>query len=219
MTLIDTDLVIMRSLNFVQDEVRKCVPAEPAQIPSVDEMFSIRNQVEEEFEGRVRDFDEIRRIAFKRILKRAGSEDLGLVSHLNEAYLQHRFQAMVAYGDVVPTLDCLAPHFKLGLLSNGNNYPSYYGLEDRFDFEVFAQDVRIEKPDPRIFQITARKAGCELDQLLHVGDSLETDVAGAQSVGAHGVWLNREGLTNDTGIKPDHEIATLADLPGLLGIG
>ena len=57
--------------------------------------------------------------------------------------------------------------FKLGLLSNGNNYPEYFGLADRFDFAVYAQDIGIEKPDPRTFQIAVEQAGCSLDQLLH----------------------------------------------------
>ncbi|MYD33353.1 MAG: HAD-IA family hydrolase [Acidimicrobiales bacterium] len=89
----------------------------------------------------------------------------------------------------------------------------------RFLLVVLAQDVRVAKPDRRIFQITAQRAGCPLAQLLHVGDSLEQDVAGACAAGAHTVWLNREGLSNDTGIKADYEISSLTDLPEILGVG
>lgn len=81
-----------------------------------------------------------------------------------------------------------------------------------------AEEVRVAKPDRRIFQITAQRAGCPLAQLLHVGDSLEQDVAGGNAAGAHTVWLNREGLTNDTGIKADYEISSLTDLPAILEI-
>ncbi len=66
------------------------------------------------------------------------------------------------------------------------------------------------------FLLIAQKACCPLAQLLHVGDSLEQDVEGA--AGAHTVWLNREGLTNDTGIKADYEISSLTDLPKILGV-
>ena len=65
---------------------------------------------------------------------------------------------------------------------------------------------------------TKRRESCEF-QLLHVGDSLEQDVAGASVAGAHTVWLNREGLTNDTGIKADYEISSLTDLPEILRVG
>ena len=91
------------------------------------------------------------------------------------------------YADVIPTFDVLAPQFKLGLLSNGNTYPERCGLEDRFAFVVFSQDVQFEKPDRRIFEITAERIDCELAQMLHVGDSLKNDVNGAQNVGAHAV--------------------------------
>lgn len=216
MTLIDTDGVIIRSMKSVRDELLNRLPSDGELRISVEEMFAIRNQVEDEVEDAVRDFDAIRLAAFERILRQAGITEPELAVQLNEKYLERRFDDMEPYEDAVPTLDALAPRFKLGLLSNGNNYPEYYGLEGRFDFAVFAQDVRIEKPDQRIFQIAAGRAGCVPDRLLHVGDSLVTDVAGAQAVGAQGVWLNREGRTNDTEIKPDCEIRSLTELRSIL---
>ena len=122
------------------------------------------------------------------------------------------------YPDVIPTFDVLAPHFKLGLLSNGNTYPERCGLEGYFDFVVFSQDVQVEKPDRRIFEITAQRAGCELAQMLHVGDSLENDVTGARNAGVYSVWLNREGVSNDTSIQPDYEVASLTEIPAILGL-
>ena len=152
------------------------------------------------------------------MLDHVGYTGPDLSTRLNEVYLEHRYNDIEPYEDVVPMLDALAPCFKLGLLSNGNNYPEYFGLAGRFDFAVYAQDIGIEKPDPRAFQIAVERAGCSLDQLLHVGDSLETDVEGAQSVGVRAVWLNRNGAFNDTGIEPDYQIATLTDLPALLSL-
>ena len=105
------------------------------------------------------------------------------------------------------------------MLSNGNTYPERCGLEDYFDFVVFAQDVKVEKPDPKIFEITAQQAGCEFSQLMHVGDSLENDVAGAQNVGAPAVWLNRDGVQNTTDFQPDYEIRSLTEISDFLGIG
>ena len=152
------------------------------------------------------------------MLDHVGYTGPDISSRLNEVYMKHRYEDIDPYEDVVPMLDTLAPHFKMGLLSNGNNYPEYFGLAERFEFAVFAQEISVEKPDPRTFQIAAHRAGCEMNQLLHVGDSLETDVEGAQVVGVCAVWLNREGKPNDSGIKPDYEIALLTDLPALLGI-
>ena len=218
-TLIDTDRVIMRSMESVRDELIKRVPGERTRSLTVEEMWSIRDREEKGYIGKVRDFDEIRRRSFLRMLDHVGYTGPDLSTHLNEVYLEHRYNDIVPYDDVVPMLDGLAPRFKLGLLSNGNNYPEYFGLADRFDFTVYAQDIGIEKPDPRPFQIAVERAGCSLDQLLHVGDSLETDVEGAQSIGVRAVWLNRDGASNDSGIEPDHEIKSLTELSAVLGTG
>lgn len=217
-TLIDTDRVIMRSMESVRDELIRRVPGERTLSLTVEEIWSIRDREEKDFVGNVRDFDEIRRRSFHRMLDHVGYTGPDLSVRLNEVYLEHRYNDIEPYEDVVPMLDALAPRFKLGLLSNGNNYPEFFGLADRFDFAVYAQDIGIEKPDPRTFQIAVERAGCSLDQLLHVGDSLETDVEGAQAVGVRAAWLNRNGAFNDTGIEPDYQIATLTDLPSLLSL-
>ena len=216
MTLWDFQKVMRHSLKHTLVELRRQVPTERAWGLTVDEMIVIRNRLAEEVKGKIWNLEEIRQLAFERTLERIGCEDRSLAVHLNEIYLKHRFEDIELYQDVLPALDILAPHFKIGLLSNGNSYPHRCGLEGRFAFVVLSQDVRVEKPDRRIFQITARRACCPLEQLLHVGDSLENDVAGARKAGAHGVWVNREGLTNDTEIKADHEITSLADLPAIL---
>ena len=218
-TLIDTDQVIMRSMESVRDELMRCVPGEWARSLTVEQMWSIRDREEKGYTGDVRDYDEIRRNAFLKMLEYVGYSGPDLSKRLNESYLKHRYNDIQPYEDVVPALDTLGTRYKLGLLSNGNNYPEYFGLAGRFDFAVFAQDVRIEKPDPRIFRIAAERASYELSQIMHVGDSLETDVAAAQAVGAIGVWLNRDGGMDDSDIEPDFEISSLTELPTIVGLG
>ena len=218
MTLWDFQKVMRHSLGKALLELRRLVPSRRAQELSVEEMIAIRNQVGEEVNGRIWNLEAIRLLAFERTLESVGCPDRDFARHLNAIYLEHRFEDMELYPDVEPLFDQLAPHYKLGLLSNGNSYPERCGLEGRFSFVVFSQDVHIQKPDRSIFEITARKAGCPLGELLHVGDSLKNDVAGANETGAQSVWLNRDSFVNDTGISADYEISTLADLPVVLGI-
>jgi putative hydrolase of the HAD superfamily len=116
---------------------------------------------------------------------------------------------------VIVSLDVLSQQFSLGLLSNGNGYPERCGLPGRFSFVVFSQDVGLEKPHPGIFDAACKQAGCDPSDLMHVGDSLESDVAGANGAGVISVWLNRDGVVNNTTIQPDHEIESLAKLPDI----
>ena len=219
MTLWDFQKVMRHALKKTLAELRRLVPTQRALDLSVEKMIAIRNQVEKDEHGRTWNLEVLRLLAFERTLESLGRPDRDLAARLNNLYLKHRFEDIELYPDVIPALDQLAPHFKLGLLSNGNSYPDRCGLEGRFAFVVFSQDVRVRKPDRRIFEIAAREAGCPLDELLHVGDSYENDVLGAHGAGAKTVWLNREGMESNVGIRADAEITTLTDLPGILGPG
>ena len=218
MTLWDFYKVMRHALKQTLVELQKQVSTPRALKLTVDEMIAIRDRLAEEVKGEVWSLLEIRKRAFERTLEHVGHPDKELATHLNTIYRKHRYGDIELYPDVIPTFDALAPHFKLGLLSNGNTYPENCGLDGRFAFVVFSQDVQVEKPDPKIFQITAERAGCDLTEILHVGDSLKSDVMGAKNVGARTVWLNREGLRNDTDIRPDYEIASLTEIPEIIGI-
>ncbi len=194
------------------------VPTERARALTVDKMIEIRNQLAAEVKGQFWKLEELRHVAFERTLEWVENPNKSLADHLNQVYLKHRFEDIELYDDVLPALDILSRHFKIGLLSNGNSYPDRCGLERRFAFVILSQDVQVEKPDRRIFDITAEKAGCDIKHVLHVGDSLENDVAGAQNAGARSVWLNRDGKKNDTEIQVDFEVASLNEIPAILPI-
>ncbi|MFH1766678.1 MAG: HAD family hydrolase, partial [Patescibacteria group bacterium] len=109
-------------------------------------------------------------------------------------------------------------HFAIGLLSNGNSHPKRLSLEGMFQFVVFSQDQDVEKPDKRIFKITADQAGCSLAELIHVGDSLPEDYQGAKQAGCQGIWLNRGGKMPTPDIPSRDEISSLSELPALVEI-
>lgn len=211
-TLWDFQKVMRHSLTITLDELRQRLPVPSASL-TVDRMIEIREEVGAEHRGRTTNLEEVRFQAFRRTLEHIGCPDDSLARDLNRLYLKHRFADIELYPDVIPTLDDLRSHFTIGLLSNGNSYPERCGLAERFGFVVFSQEVGVEKPDPRIFHFACEQAGCTPSELLHVGNSLETDVAGANAVDAVSVWLNRSGAVNDADIVPDFEIRSLAELP------
>jgi HAD superfamily hydrolase (TIGR01549 family) len=211
-TLWDFEKVMRHSLATALDEMRRRLPGRASCELTVDKMIEIRNTVAAELMGETVNLEEIRLQAFKRTVESVGHADDSLAEGLNALYLKHRFEQIELYPDVIPTLDALRPHFSLGLLSNGNSYPDRCGLTGRFSFVVFSQDVGVEKPDPVIFSAACKQAGCGVTQLMHVGDSLQIDVAGANAAGAVSVWLNRDGARNTSCVQPDHEIRSLAEL-------
>jgi FMN phosphatase YigB (HAD superfamily) len=77
------------------------------------------------------------------------------------------------------------------------------------------------KPRPEIFDEVARALDLAPDEILHVGDSLEADVAGAGACGMHTVWLTRQVSDPDAKLEaydgplPDFALEDLLDLPVL----
>jgi len=212
MTLWDFEHVMRHALSLVLAELRRRVPGQRTADVTIDTMIAMRNAVAAERQGQIVHLEDIRLHAFKRTVAVVSCADDALAADLHALYLQHRFEDIKLYPDVLPCLDALRPDFAIGLLSNGNGYPERCGLPDRFSFVVFSQDVGVEKPDAGIFLAACQQAGCAPCELMHIGDSLAADVAGANGVGAVSVWLNRDAKPNDSGIVPDHEIRSLTEL-------
>ncbi len=215
-TLWDFEEVMRHSLHQVLTELEQIDP-EAAHLLDIDKMIEVRQRVAEEFKGRTANLEDIRFQAFRETLKDIGRPDDTLVSHLNKVYLQHRFEDIELFEDVLPTLNALRPKYTLGLLSNGNSYPERCGLDGIFQFVVFSQDYGVAKPDPRLFQIALEKAQCSRKEFLHVGDSLENDVIGAMKAGIRGVWLNRKQMKHNPETMIEHRIVSLLELPKILG--
>lgn len=120
------------------------------------------------------------------------------------------------FEDVEPTLRALRGcGLRLGIISNWDDRlrPLLHTLRLArwFDAIVISCEVGASKPAPAIFAAAQQQLGVPADSILHVGDSLEADVAGATAAGFHGVQIDRHAKSSDAG-----RIGSLLDLlPGL----
>ncbi len=85
------------------------------------------------------------------------------------------------------------------------------------DHVFISEEVGFIKPLPAFFLHILEKLGVSREECLMVGDSLSSDVAGANASGIDSCWLNRRGKENCTGIIPRYEVCTLKELLILLG--
>ena len=89
-----------------------------------------------------------------------------------------------------------------------------------FGAVVISGEVGRAKPDASVFTLALDELGGARENVWHVGDSLRTDVAGAQAAGLTAVRLTRRGVhRTDPDPKPDYEIRSLAELAALLPAG
>ena len=90
-------------------------------------------------------------------------------------------------------------------------------IEHWFDAVVISGEVGIAKPDVSVFGLALNQLAVERENVWHIGDSLATDVAGAQAADLTAVWLNRSGLfRREDDPEPDVEIRSLSNLMALL---
>jgi len=97
------------------------------------------------------------------------------------------------------------------------------GIDSHFDFIVTSVDVGCRKPDPGFFDYALARCRLKKEQVLFVGNQLNTDIKGASEYGIQNVWLSgveyrsSDDSPRPNDVKPTHAIACLQDLPVLLG--
>ena len=72
------------------------------------------------------------------------------------------------------------------------------GLMSLLDDVVSSAQAGSSKPSPDPFLLALELAGCEAEQAIHVGDTLEEDVVGAQGVGVRPLLLDRDSSVPDS---------------------
>jgi len=102
------------------------------------------------------------------------------------------------FPDSLPALQALRRRGKiLGIVSNWDSrlfgICEGLGLRQYLDFVLASAVVGAAKPHPMIFQEALRHARVGPSEAVHVGDSLEDDVLGAQRSGIHAVFIDRKG--------------------------
>ena len=109
-------------------------------------------------------------------------------------------------------------HYKLAVLSNDSSRWSAY-IREKFDlnryFDVIhiSGDLKMKKPDPRIFELTARRLGMAAQDCLYVDDRRK-NLGSAQAVGMDAVLFNSRHVPYD-----GKTVESFRKLTELLGMG
>ena len=154
--------------------------------------------------------------------------DLGITEHADQIAWEllqaghSLFAANVAtlYTDTIPTLQRLQDDgYKLAIVSNWDTpldpLAERLGIAKYFDVITASHDTRVRsaKPDSHIFEYTLNAVGVSAEETVHVGDTYEADIIGAQGVGIRPILIDREG--SQVG-RWNETMRSLAELPELL---
>ena len=132
-----------------------------------------------------------------------------------DAFLIER-QRVELYPGALEVIVELAERFCLGALTNGN--ADIYRTEagPYFEFAFQAEQVGASKPAAAMFEAALARTGRKAAEVLHVGDSVEHDVLGAQRVGLRTVWVNAKAEPWTGTTPPDATISHVTELADVL---
>ena len=87
---------------------------------------------------------------------------------------------------------------------------SYHGLSPAGVFT--SEDARAYKPRTELFNLALKKCGLLADEVIHIGDSISSDVKGASSIGIKTLWLNRFGKDVPVGVESIESLLNAFDV-------
>jgi len=113
----------------------------------------------------------------------------------SKAYMKSR-QAVPGSKELLTALKNKA---KVGVVTNGLVGAQIEKLRvcqvaEPLDFIVISEAVEQKKPSKEIFELALKRANVRPSEAVYVGDSWDSDVLPAVSVGMKAVWLNRYGV-------------------------
>ncbi|WP_029230935.1 YjjG family noncanonical pyrimidine nucleotidase [Butyrivibrio sp. VCB2006] len=107
------------------------------------------------------------------------------------------------------------------------------GFDKLFDLSFISEEIGVEKPAIGFFDVALEEVNKWLlenetkireeylgkvkpSEILMVGDSLTSDMRGANNAGLIACWYNPKNITNDLGVSIDHEIKNLNEIYDIL---
>lgn len=166
---------------------------------------------------------------FAALARRLGCSDAdAIATGLTQVHMGALRDAVTVPDHHELVLMTLAAQFRLGLCSNFSDGETARAVVGDAGFLphlrslVISDEIGIRKPRPEIFEAVAEGLGLEPREILHVGDSLKADIAGAAALGMRTVWLTRrirepeQELARYRGPRPDFALDDLRDLPVLM---
>ncbi len=128
------------------------------------------------------------------------------------------YKILSPYPEVKGVLEDLRKkNFKLAILSNGtldllNELVESNKLNNLFDDIFSIEEVKIYKPDPKVYEIPIKKYKIKSDEITFLSSNT-WDVSGGGNFGYNSIWVNRHNSVFDIlDFQPKNEISNLTQL-------
>ena len=132
------------------------------------------------------------------------------------------YKKLSPYSEVKGVLNSIKEKkYKLAILSNGtpallNELVRSNNLEDIFDDLFSIEEVRIYKPDSKVYDMPIKKYQIKADEIAFLSANT-WDVSGGGNYGYNAIWVNRnKSIFDNLDYKPKNEVSNLTQLVDII---
>jgi len=168
----------------------------------------------------------LRKERFKRIFEHLGADGLAVPIDMEEDFMSRTSSKKNLFPYSMEVLAYLQEKYKLHIITNGFNESQALkmtssGIHPYFGLVITSETIGYKKPDKRIFEYAMSQLGATATECIMIGDSLQSDILGAQSVNMDQVFFNPDDkpcviMPDGQEVCPSYTIKCLSELKGLL---
>ena len=112
----------------------------------------------------------------------------------------------------------IAARVPVAAVTNGNADLERVGIAHLFAFSLGSREHGAAKPQASIFLAACARLGHAPGEVLHVGDHVEADVAGAARAGLRSCWIRRGDNTGGHAAWPLDDVRSDLEFESLAGL-
>ena len=138
------------------------------------------------------------------------------------AYRAHLTEKGYVIDGCIEFLKNISLKYRLFLVTNGTQPTQIVrlksaGIDGYFEDMFFSEQIGCAKPYAGFFDyVFSHIDGLDKSRVVLVGDSLTSDILGANNAGITGIWFNPKGQTLSGTAKPDYTVRGYEELEKLL---
>jgi HAD superfamily hydrolase (TIGR01549 family) len=147
-----------------------------------------------------------------------------IVDRLEPQILEWQKNLFRFFDDAPETITNLSKQYELGIIANQTvdslKLLNHYNLNQFFKIKVISSEVKLKKPDPRIFTLAMKLALSKPEDCIMIGDRLDTDIGPANKLGLTTIRtensLFKLQQPTDKFEQPTYTVAKLSEIPQVL---
>ncbi|MBZ0179870.1 MAG: YjjG family noncanonical pyrimidine nucleotidase [Melioribacteraceae bacterium] len=137
--------------------------------------------------------------------------------YVSTLYLDYLSQKSYLFDGAEELIKNLYQRIKMSIITNGisevqRRRIGLSAINNFFDHIIISDEVGSPKPESMIFEKTLKfYKGIEKNNVIIIGDNLESDIRGGINFGIDTCWFNPNKIENDSGIDANFEISDIRE--------